>query len=201
MAPSQPARAGLKRLLHGGLAVGLLALVAAPLVAVPRGGADGAEFRRANRISSPKLDKLNAIPGVPRLSSAEAGRLFPGIEMRPVPRAVAEPIIRDIVSKWNTADFASTLSPAFNQAQSLEETIQDRFSRQSRLEVIAVQGIQTLTQRIEAAANDGTDREATLVSDVLARVRTRLTSREGGQASTFDSDLEVVVEIRQEFRR
>ena len=91
--------------------------------------------------------------------------------IQPLSREDVEPLIRDLLSQWNTAEMASTLSDSFYDKSRLLDVMDTGVPRDAKLRVQSVQGIQTLGQYINPGEGD---ERGELVSIVSATVRTQL---------------------------
>ena len=117
------------------------------------------QFRLLTPIASPETQGANLPKGAVAVE-----------QRQPVMRGEVEPLIRDLVAKWNTGEMASTLSDRFYDASRLLDVMDTGVPRDAKLRIQSIQGIQTLQQYLMPADND----RQSLVSIVSATARTQL---------------------------
>ena len=130
----------------------LIALVAVAPLAVAQ------EVRQLNRIATPQ-----ALPTLPPGARAVTAS-------RPVPRERIEAAVNQVTASWNTAELAPLLAENFYDKSRLLDALNARVPRDAKLRVLAIQGIQTLNQYLQANPGGTED----LVSRVSVTVRTQL---------------------------
>jgi hypothetical protein len=144
------------------------------------------ESRQLNRIATPQTaNKLApaALPPGARLAATA----------HPVPAANVEAAVRQLAAAWNTAAMRPLLANNFYDKDRLIDALA-RVPRDARLRVVAVEGINTLSQWIEKVA-DGREQ---YVSRVSATVRTQVEyndARAGFQR--LDGTNELVLIVRE----
>ena len=89
---------------------------------------------------------------------------------RPVERRVVESAVRDILASWGSSGFADRLAPGFYDAQRLVDAVDGSVPRDAALRVLAIEGVQTLSQQ-EIVGEGGIAQRRSVVS---ATVRTQL---------------------------
>jgi len=100
----------------------------------------------------------------------------PGVEIdsgsvtHPVKRRLVESAVRDILASWGSTGLADKLADSFYDSQRLVDAVAGQAPRDASLRVLAIEGIQTLSQQEITGANG----EAQLRSVVSAMVRTQL---------------------------
>ncbi len=91
--------------------------------------------------------------------------------VQPVQRSVVEPMVRDILSKWNTEEMTQTLGEEFYDASRLTDTLNTVAQRDATLRLQSIQGIQTQQQYIIANPNGS---QGAMVSVVSVLVKAQL---------------------------
>ncbi|GJM04253.1 MAG: hypothetical protein DHS20C09_02440 [marine bacterium B5-7] len=129
------------------------------ILSLPTQAHQGHQFRSLNPIASDKNDKQNLPDGAIPLQETQA-----------LSRSEVEPLVRDIVSKWNTGDMAATLSDQFYDKSRLLDVMDTGVPRDAKLRIQSIQSIQTLQQYQMPAENN----RSNLVSIVSATARTQL---------------------------
>lgn len=118
------------------------------------------QFRSLNPIATPSDHKQES-----------DGHNLSVEEIEPVDREVVENSVRDLISKWNTAEMSSTIADSFFDKSRLMDNMDSIVPREAKLRVQSIQGIQTVQQFIEPAQNSERNN---LVSIVSVTVRTQL---------------------------
>lgn len=119
--------------------------------------AQSQEMRRFNRIVTP-LAAPTLPPGARAVTSA-----------RPVSRAKVESAVQQIAASWNTPLLESLLAENFYDKRRLMDSLSTVVPRDAKLRVLAIQGIQTLNQYMQAGAQG-----EQLVSRVSVTLRTQV---------------------------
>ncbi len=117
--------------------------------------AQAQEFRQLNRIASP-----GAAPAGTRAVQ----------QTREVPKAKVEAAVAQIAAAWNTPNLESTLADNFYGKSRLDDALATKVPRDAKLQIMAIQGMQTLGQYAKANASGGED----LISRVSVTVRTQI---------------------------
>ena len=124
------------------------------------GAVSGRQFRHITPIAAP-ASSASALP---------AGAT-PVAETRPFTRSEIDPLVRDTLAKWNTAEMADTLAESFFDQNRLLDAVDARVPRDAKLTVQGIQGVQTLQQyNVPGSGGERGD----VVSIVSATVRTQL---------------------------
>lgn len=131
--------------------VWLLALASNPLHA--------RQFRLLTPIASPETQGANLPQGA-----------VPVQQVEPLSRSDVEPLVRDVIEKWNSGEMASTLSEQFYDKSRLLDVMNTGVPRDAKLRIQSIQRIQTLQQYQVPAENNRNN----LVSIVSATARTQL---------------------------
>ena len=95
----------------------------------------------------------------------------PVTRLQPVARADVEPMVRQVVEGWNSADMGAMLAESFYDKSRLLDVMDTLVPRDASLTIQSIQGIQTLQQYKVPDAGGG---RGNLVSIVSATVRTQL---------------------------
>ncbi len=95
---------------------------------------------------------------------------IPVKQAQPLSRSDVEPLIRDVIEKWNSSEMSATLSDQFYDKSRLMDVVSTGVPRDAKLRIQSIQGIQTLQQYQMPAEND----RKNLVSIVSATARTQL---------------------------
>jgi hypothetical protein len=66
----------------------------------------------------------------------------------PIDRRELERTIGELVAKWNTPEFASTLAETFFDRTRLEDAVNTDVPRDARLRLLSLEGVQTLDQHV-----------------------------------------------------
>jgi len=117
------------------------------------------EFRSFRPILTPA--------SVPK-AGALAATLRPGI--KPVSRKLAEKAVGKIIAAWNGNHIGSVLGDEFFDKSRLSDAMNSKVPRDAQLEILAIQDVQTLQQKIADSPSG-----KLLVSRVSVTVRTQLT--------------------------
>ena len=96
---------------------------------------------------------------------------IPVDEVTPWQRSELEPIVRDLIAKWNTPQMAETLDEGFYDKSRLLDSINSGLPREATLRLQSIQGIQTLQQYVVPDPDGITGKRVTLVS---VTVRTQI---------------------------
>lgn len=136
---------------------GVLALLA--VLGISASPSAGEEFRVVKPIATPKVSA--PLP-------AGARRVK---ERKPIDLQKLADAIKDIMASWNTPKLASKLSDKFYDKDHLLDALNTRVTRDARLSILSIQGIQILDQYVIAGQSGALD---TYVSTVSATVRTQV---------------------------
>ncbi len=117
------------------------------------------QFRNLTPIASPETQGANLPEGA-----------IPVHQTQPLSRSDVEPLVRDVIEKWNTSGMSATLSDQFYDKSRLLDVMDTGVPRDAKLRIQSIQSIQTLQQYQVPADNDRND----LVSIVSATARTQL---------------------------
>lgn len=117
------------------------------------------QFRLLTPIASAETQGANLPEGAVPVQQAQ-----------PLSRSDVEPLIRDVIEKWNTGGMSATLSDQFYDKSRLLDVIDTGVPRDAKLRIQSIQGIQTLQQYQMPAEND----RKNLISIVSATARTQL---------------------------
>ena len=96
---------------------------------------------------------------------------IPVENIEPIAREDIEPLVKDMIEKWNTSEMSSILSEQFYDKSRLIDAVDTAVPRDAKLRVQSIQGIQTLGQFLKPG--QGNERSE-LISIVSATVRTQL---------------------------
>jgi len=152
----------------------LLALVGIP--------SQARQFRLLTPIATPETQGANLPTGAVALE-----------QRQPITRGQIEPLLRDLVSKWNTGEMASTLSDRFYDASRLLDVMDTGVPRDAKLRIQSIQGIQTLQQYLMPADND----RQSLVSIVSATARTQLEFNSSTGLTRLPGTNEFILKVTQ----
>lgn len=109
-------------------------------------------------------------------------------------RSEIEPLVRDVISKWNTSDMSSILSDEFYDKSRLLDVMDTGVPRDATITIQSVQGIQTLGQYI--VPGSGGER-GEIVSTVSATVRTQIEyNNSSGNLVKTNGVNELLLEVR-----
>ena len=129
------------------------------LLTVASSPSQARQFRLLTPIASPETEGADLPKGAVAVE-----------QRQPLTRGEVEPLIRDVIAKWNTGEMAGTLSDQFYDASRLLDVMDTGVPRDAKLRIQSIQGIQTLQQYLIPADND----RQSLVSIVSATARTQL---------------------------
>ena len=85
---------------------------------------------------------------------------------KPVDRATAEAAARTVMASWNTPEMEAALAESFVDRERLLDAMSERVPFDAELQVLGVQGVQTLGQQVE-----GGRRVSTVTVTVRAELR------------------------------
>lgn len=119
-----------------------------------------------------------------------------GEVQRPLPRAVVEEAVRQVIETWNQPGFRDKLAEQFYDGQRLEDSIHNIAPRDAKLRLLSVQGIQTYSQQ-EGRTADG---RLQVVSTVSAQVRTQLEFNNSTGFQRREGTNEFLLQITQTYR-
>lgn len=136
------------------------------------------EFRFIRPILRPVAPVTSAASGTGAASVARSGgaalsgkvQATPRRQMKPISRRLAARAVNKFVAAWNENNLNSVLADNFFDKSRLNDAMNTKVPRDAELTVLAIQGIQTLSQH-EADSPSG----RLLVSTVSITVRTQLT--------------------------
>ncbi|MEQ8288889.1 MAG: hypothetical protein RIB78_04100 [Gammaproteobacteria bacterium] len=117
------------------------------------------QFRMINSIATPTSSE-------PLPEGAVAIKQF-----KQLPRDMVEPLVLEVMEKWNSPGMSETLSDQFYDKSRLLDVMDTGVPRDAKLRVQSIQGIQTLNQYI--TTNESSGRQE-MISIVSATVRTQL---------------------------
>ncbi len=140
------------------------------------------EFRSLNLIPTP--GKL-----LPEGATAVA-------KIQPVDRNIVEKAVNNIVGAWNTPRMEDTLAEDFFDKSRLVDAIEDieKVPRDTRLRILSIQGIQTLSQQIQTDASD----VEWVESIVSATVKTQTEFNDAAEGfQRLEGDNELIIRIKQ----
>tara|TARA_R110002111_G_scaffold19707_3_gene47668 strand:- start:1212 stop:1748 length:537 start_codon:yes stop_codon:yes gene_type:complete len=129
------------------------------LLALAGSPSQARQFRNLTPIASPETQRANLPEGAVPVQQAQ-----------PLSRSDVEPLIRDVIEKWNTSGMSSTLSDQFYDKSRLLDVMDTGVPRDAKLRIQSIQSIQTLQQYQVPAENNRNN----LVSIVSATARTQL---------------------------
>ena len=118
------------------------------------------QFRLLNPIASPQQQA----PSLP--DGAKAVERVQKLERKDI-----EPLLRDVVSKWNTSEMANTISDDFYDKNRLMDVMDNGVPRNATLRIQSIQGVQTLNQYTMQNPESGLNE---MISIVSATARTQL---------------------------
>lgn len=159
-----------------GLSFILLLVVAATNTTYAR------QFRLLTPIASPESQGANLPKGAVAIE-----------QKQPITRGEIEPLLRDVVTKWNTAEMASTLSEQFYDASRLLDVMDTGVPRDAKLRIQSIQGIQTL-QQYKMPADNGRNN---IVSIVSATARTQLEFNSSTGLTRLPGTNEFILKVTQ----
>jgi hypothetical protein len=90
---------------------------------------------------------------------------------QPLSRGDIEPLLQQVIEKWNSSEMASTLSDQFYDKSRLLDVMDTGVPREAKLRIQSIQGIQTLQQYLTPDPEGGRGERVSIVS---ATVRTQL---------------------------
>jgi hypothetical protein len=114
-------------------------------------------------------------------------------DVQPLSRRDVEPLIKDVIAKWNTPEMSSTLSDQFYDKSRLMDVMDTGVPRDATVRIQGIRGIQTLQQYIVPNPDRGRDE---MVSIVSATVQTQIefNTRTGG-FTTLPGANELILKI------
>ncbi len=118
-------------------------------------GIEASEFRRIRPIPAPS----KKVPGVTK----------PMKKFIPVSREVVENAMKKIVKAWSRNEIQKVLGKEFYDRERLRDAMNTKVPRDARLDILSIQAIQTLDQRIEK-----TDAGEVVVSTVSVTAKTEV---------------------------
>ena len=118
------------------------------------------QFRTITPISSPASLERSLTEGA-----------VPVEQPRPVARKDVEPMLQQVIEKWNTLQMADTLSEEFYDKSRLMDVMDTGVPRDAKLRLQSIQGIQTLQQYMLPDPDGGRGDQVSIVS---ATARTQL---------------------------
>ena len=139
------------------------------------------QFRLMTPIASPQEPNAQLPDGV-----------MPVENVQPVPRAVVETLVKELIEKWNTPEMASTLSEQFYDKSRFLDVVATGVPRDATLRIQAIRGIQTLQQYIAPNPEKGRNE---VVSIVSATVLTQLEFNTGTGFTRFPGTNEFILKI------
>lgn len=161
-----------------------LAMVVLSLLSLAVCSVSARQFRQFTPIAAPQSARQPDMP--------EGARLIENAE--PLTRQQIEPLVQEVLSKWNTSEMIDTLSDKFFDSARLTDAVDSIVPRDAKLRLQSVQGVQTL-QQYEIPGQSG--ERGTMVTVVSATVRTQL---EFNSASTgfvrLPGTNEFILEVR-----
>lgn len=140
------------------------------------------EFRRITPIATPK--KSVSFPKGARPVAVPV----------PVDSGIIESAIKDIMASWNTAALAGKLSENFYDKDRLLDAINTKVPRDAKLQILSIQGIQTLNQYTLADASG----KESLFSTVSVIVRTQVEFNDPSKGfQRLEGTNEYILTVRQ----
>ncbi len=152
---------------------------------VTAGSAGASEFRSLRPILTPSM-----------AASGGAGAAMPGRVIRPVSRAVAGKVAEKIIAAWNGNNIDSVLADQFFDKSRLSDAMNTKVPRDARLEVLAIQDVQTLGQKVTTGPGG-----RQLVSTVSITLKTQVTFNDPANGyQRLQGVNEYIVRIHQPLR-
>ena len=118
------------------------------------------QFRTITPIASPAANKVGLPEGAVPVDQPE-----------PVAREEVQPMLQELIAKWNTLEMADTLSEEFYDKSRLMDVMDTGVPRNAKLRLQSIQGVQTLQQYIVPDSSGGRGEQVSIVS---ATARTQL---------------------------
>ncbi len=140
------------------------------------------EFRTLNRIPTPKQVLPDGAKAVAKI--------------RPVGRNIVKEAVNNIVGAWNTPKMEDTLAEDFFDKSRLVDAIEDieKVPRDTRLRILSIQGIQTLSQQIQTDAS-GVEWVESIVSATVT-TQTEFNDADAG-FQRREGNNELIIRIKQ----
>ena len=140
------------------------------------------QFRLLNPIATPTVSNLPE--GAVAVTNAQ-----------PLLRQDIEPLVKETITKWNTAEMSETLADTFYDQNRLQDAMDTIVPRDAKLQIQSIQGIQTVQQYILPDSNNG---RGELVSIVSVTVRTQVEfNSPGGGFTRLPGINEFILEVTQ----
>ena len=159
-----------------GLSFILLLVIAATNTSYAR------QFRTLTPIASAESQGANLPEGAMPVNQAQ-----------PLSRNDVEPLIRDVIEKWNTGEMSTMLSDQFHDKSRLLDVMDTGVPRDAKLRIQSIQGIQTLQQYLVPADNGRNN----IVSIVSATARTQLEFNSSSGLTRLPGTNEFILKVTQ----
>lgn len=142
--------------------------------------------------ASAAAGEFRHIRPIPVAPAGERAAAAPVRALVPVDRRLVERAVHDIAAAWNTGELERHLAEDFYDRERLTDAIDRVVPRDATVRVLAVQGMQTLTQSIEAR---GGRRER--VSLVSVTVSTQVEFNGPAGFARIPGTTELIVRVRE----